>query len=120
MWKFRKTYFLRLPVNDYDYTTRFFISNSIFQLNLELFDTVLNIAENRRDSLSQIGVQTSNQSIWCKKNLKIPYSSLALVKRMPKFQPQARKTELLIKKTCNFLIVDIFKSIRAFYDEPTL
>ena len=40
----------------------FFISNSIFQLSLELLNTVFNIAENLRGPLLQIGVQTSFQS----------------------------------------------------------
>ena len=40
----------------------FFISNSIFQLSLELLNTVFNIAENPRGPLLQIGVQTSFQS----------------------------------------------------------
>ena len=43
-------------------TRFFFISNSIFQLSLELLNTVFNIAENLRGPLLQIGVQTSFQS----------------------------------------------------------
>ena len=42
--------------------TFLFISNSIFQLSLELLNTVFNINENLGGPLLQIGVQTSFQS----------------------------------------------------------
>ena len=86
----------------FKYDTRFFISNSTVRLSLELLNSVFNIAQNPRGLLLQIGVQTSFPSelfhlVNSFFESTAQFSSLVFAKRRPKFQPQARKIELLVK-----------------------